>query len=92
MLRWSIEVLEDGKQAELLDMPGTIDKSAIIELIRLLAAKALTFKEMAGCIWSEHYDQLGLLDIKHHDEGRTLACGDGLVAVYARLMWRTPKG
>jgi hypothetical protein len=90
MLHWSIEVLEDGKRAALFELPGTVEKAAVIDLMRLLTAKSLTFNEIAGCIWSKAHGRLGLLDVDDYDEGRTLACGHGLINVYARYLVKAP--
>jgi hypothetical protein len=88
MMHWSIDVLQDGERAAIFHIPGDVDKAAIMDLMRQLTAKSLTFAEIAGCTWSEHHGRLTLLDVQELDAGRTLQCGHGTIAVHAREIWR----
>ena len=89
MMIWKIDVFEDGKSAATFDMPADkITPAEVRELLCRLAAKSLTHSEIAGCTWREGFGKLGLLDVQEQDEGRTLACGDGLVHATARQQWK----
>jgi hypothetical protein len=87
MLNWEIGIAEEGTVVRTYKLPGTVTNENMIDLLRLLAAKSLTFDEIVGCVWSEHHSRLALLDVRHHDEGQTLTCGPGAITATARQKW-----
>jgi len=88
MLHWSIVVVEDDARAAEFTLPSTLERSVVIDLMRLLAAKGLAFSDIVACIWNNPRPRANLLDAHQQDEGRTLTCGNGVVKVYARQMWK----
>lgn len=84
MLDWEIGIAEEGTVVRTYKLPGTVTKETMVDALRLLAAKSLTFDEIVGCVWSERHGRLELLDVRHHDEGRTLTCGLGAITATAR--------
>ena len=88
MLHWSIVVVEDDARAAEFTLPSTLERSVVVDLMRLLAAKGLAFSDIVACIWNKPHARVDLLDAQEQDEGRTLTCGNGVVKVYARQMWK----
>ena len=84
MLNWEVNIAEEGTVVRTYKLPGTIAKEKVVDALRLLAAKSLTFDEIVDCVWSERYGRLELLDVQHRDEGRTLECGGGQITATAR--------
>jgi hypothetical protein len=84
MLNWEIGIAEEGTVVRTYKLPGTVTNENMVDLLRLLAAKSLTFDEIVGCVWSERHGRLELLDVQHHDKGRTLTCGSGAISATAR--------
>lgn len=88
MLHWSIVVVEDDARVAEFSLPSTVEKFVVVDLVRLLAAKGLAFGEIFACIWNKPLARSNLLDAHEEDEGGTLTCGNGVVKVYARQMWK----
>ena len=88
MLHWSIVVVKDGARVAEFSLPSAVEKFVVVDLMRLLAAKGLAFSEIFACIWNRPHARVTLLDAQQQDEGRTLTCGNGVVKVYARQMWK----
>ena len=88
MLHWSIVVVKDGARVAEFSLPSAVEKFVVVDLMRLLAAKGLAFSEIFACIWNKPHARVGVLDAEVQDEGRTLTCGNNVVKVYARQMWK----
>ncbi|MGA8049872.1 MAG: hypothetical protein WCA09_06815 [Burkholderiales bacterium] len=88
MLQWSVEVREGGRRAAHFELPSNIERHAVVELLRLLTVKGLSFREIVECVWSKPHARAGVLDAEVQDEGRTLTCGNDVVKVYARQKWK----
>jgi len=84
MSNWEINIAEEGTVVRTYKLPGTITKEKVVDALRLLAAKSLTFDEIVGCVWSERHGRLAALDVQHQDGGRTLECGRGQITATAR--------
>ena len=66
---WEVSIAEEETVVRTYKLPGSIAIEKVVDALRLLAAKSLTFDEIVGCVWSERYGRLELLDVQRHDEG-----------------------